>query len=137
MKTKGKIIIAMVLTIAAVLSCAAAVEIAPRWTYVTEVRGTITISSSGTATVSAFGSAWTKNVDNVKLITSLQQNKNGKWETLHSWTVDSNSRTSSLTDSTWPVSHGYSYRLYVSLDAYQGSTLLESGSFTKDYGRFD
>ena len=41
-----------------------------------------------------------------------------------------------LYDKTWPVAHGYSYRLVVTGKAYSGSTLLESASYVTEYGYY-
>lgn len=73
MKNKIKVLLAAVLAVAGLLSFSMAAEIAPRWSYVTLVDGSIDISSGSTATVSAKGEAFTPGVDNVKLTASLQQ----------------------------------------------------------------
>lgn len=136
MKKKIKILLAAVLAIAGLLSFSMAAEIAPRWSYVTAIDGTLGISSNGTASVSAWGDALTKGVDNVELTASLQQYKNGSWSTIKSWSASANSRLVTLAKQTYPVAHGYSYRLSITLKAYKGQTLLESGSTTREYGYF-
>ena len=136
MKKKIKVVLAAVLAFAGLLGFATAAEIAPRWSYVTAIDATLTISSGGTATVSGWGDAYTLGVDNVKPNASLQQLKNGSWSTITSWPVSSTTRSATLTKQTYPVAHGYSYRLNVTLEAYKGKTLLETVSQIDDYGYF-
>lgn len=136
MKKKIKVLLAAVLAIAGLLSFSMAAEIAPRWSYITVVDGTLDISSGGSATVSAKGEAYTQGVDNVKLTASLQQQKNGSWTTIKSWSASANARQVLLSKQTYPVAHGYSYRLSITLKAYKDQTLLESGSTTREYGYF-
>lgn len=136
MKKKMKVVLAMVLAIATMLGCASAAGVAPRWSYVTLIDGTLSISSGGTASVSAMGEAYTKGVDNVKLTVTLQQKKGSSWSNLTSWTVISNTRAATLTKQLWPVAHGYSYRVFVMLQAYDGTSLKETGSTSEEYGYF-
>ncbi|WNX84669.1 hypothetical protein RWV98_19180 [Agathobaculum sp. NTUH-O15-33] len=136
MKKKNKILVVAILVFATAMSYAAANKIVPYWNYVTSVGGSIDISSGGTASVSADGSAATIGVDNVKLYASLQQLKNGSWVTLKTWSTEADARSTRITTKTWPVAHGYSYRLQISLEAYKNVTLLETGQHTEDYGYF-
>ena len=108
----------------------------PLWTYVTKVIGTINISSSGTAKVTAAGEARSLGVTKTTVTASLQQFKDGKWQEIKSWTITSNGTSAKLSENSWPVACGYSYRVVVTAKAYGGATLLEQGSYTAGYGYF-
>ena len=108
----------------------------PLWTYVTKVIGTITISSGGTAKVTAEGAARSQGVTKTTVTASLQQFKDGKWQEIKSWTISSNGTSTKLSEKSWPVAHGYNYRVVATTKAYAGTTLLEQGSYTANYGYF-
>lgn len=137
-KKKVKSVVSVVVVFAVLLCSAAAAssEIQPRWTYVSGVTGHLEISSSGFATLYGGGNAVHPDVDNVKVIVELQQFKNSKWQTVKTWTAVGEGWSTRTSTKTWPVYHGYSYRLYVTLEAYSGSTFLESGTHIENYGFF-
>lgn len=91
----------------------------------------------GIAEVAGHGSASTLGVDKVVCTVHLQQMKDRKWVTLKSWSTTSNSRTAAVGTKKYAVAHGYTYRVYVTLDAYKGNTHLETGEFSEVYGYFD
>lgn len=112
-------------------------SIQPLWDYVTDISGTLNISSGGVASVTADGSATRRGVTNCTLIASLQQLKNGHWTELKSWSRSAENCGTSLSTKKWAVAHGYEYRLVITLEAYDDTQLLESGSGTIYYGMFD
>lgn len=129
----------VLLLLCAIAPCGFAVqadEVQPLWTYVTKVGATIDISDAGVAKVKATGEANTKGVTKTTITASLQQMKDGKWKEVKSWTVSSNSMSASLPEKSWAVNHGYSYRVVATAKAYKGTTLLEQGSHTQNYGYF-
>lgn len=119
------------------LLCPYASAVQPLWDYVTNITGTLDISSFGTATITASGTAGTRGVTKCTVIASLQQLKNGSWTELKSWSDSSNSHAASLSTKKWIVAHGYEYRLVITLKAYSDTELLEIGSGTINYGMFD
>ena len=135
-KNKMKSAISVVIVFALLVVTASAAVIQPRWTYIASSVSSLDISDSGYATLYGGGSAPSPNVNKVKAIVELQQFKNSKWETLNTWTATASGWSARTSTKTWPVAHGYSYRLYVTLEAYNGSTLLESASQEYNYGYF-
>ena len=124
------------LTIIPWASAAMGSEVQPMWTYVTSVAGKIDISANGTATISATGTADRKGVTKVTVTASLQQYNAGKWKEVKSWAATNDGTAVELTQKSWNVNHGYSYRVVVTAKAYSGTTLLEQGSSTENYGYF-
>lgn len=139
MKKKIRLAVAMVLVLCTAVLAAGASQISPCWNYVTVVGGRIDIPSSilGIAEVAGHGSASTLGVDKVVCTVHLQQMRDRKWVTLKSWSTTSNSRTAAVGTKKYAVAHGYTYRVYVTLDAYKGNTHLETGEFSEVYGYFD
>lgn len=133
-KAKSAVSIVIVLTLLVVSASAAVIQ--PRWTYIASIVCSLDISDSGYATLYGGGSAPSPDVNKVKVIVKLQQFKNSKWETLNTWTATASGWSARTSTKTWPVAHGYSYRLYVTLEAYNGNTLLESASQPYNYGFF-
>lgn len=117
-------------------SAAQANEMQPLWMYVTKVTGTLDISNTGMAKVTAKGEANSKGVTKITVSASLQQLKGGKWEEVKSWTSSSDGTSVSLSEKSWPVAHGYSYRVVATTKAYNGTKLLEQGSYIANYGYF-
>ena len=138
MKKLGAVLLSAVLfcIMAAGAFSAKAYDIGPMWDYVTRVTGTIDIASDGIATITADSGAGHSSVTKTALTASLQQFKNGSWQEVKSWNTTANSSIAKLSSKAWAVANGYSYRLVVTAKVYQGSTLLESASYTKDYGYF-
>lgn len=129
----------VLLLLCAIAPCgfaAQADEVQPLWTYVTKVGATIDISDAGVAKVKATGEANTKGVTKTTITASLQQLKNGTWQEVKSWTASSSSTRASISEKSWAVNHGYSYRVVATAKAYNGATLLEQGSHTQSYGYF-
>ena len=117
-------------------SAAQANEMQPLWTYVTKVNGTLDISNTGMAKVTAKGGADSKGVTKITVSASLQQLIGGTWKELKSWTSSSDGTSVSLSEKSWSVAHGYSYRVVASVKAYTGTALLEQGSSIQNFGYF-
>ena len=130
-----KSVVAIVLVMVAVFTCSSA-AVQPRWKYVSTVGGNIDISSLAIVSASGFGTASSLQVTKTVCKVTLQQMKNGKWTDLKTWSATANMRSASVTTKHWAVEHGYSYRLYVTLDAYNGNALLETGNSIVDYGYY-
>ena len=107
-----------------------------RWSYISTIEGNIDISSSGTATVLAGGSAASSDVNKTVLTLDLQQFVGGKWQTKKEWTTTSFSNIIRSGECSWQVAHGYSYQLYITLKAYNSTKLLETATHTVSYGYF-
>ncbi len=135
-KNLMKSILAALLILSAVFPSSSATMIQPCWSYVSTVGGSIDISPLSIATVSGCGSAASLQVTKTVCKVNIQQLKNRKWTTLNTWTATSNMRFASVSKKYWAVPHGYSYRLYVELQAYNGTKLLETGSSIVDYGYY-
>lgn len=118
------------------IGAAAAVEVQPRWSYILTISGDIDISSAGVATVRGNGSARLNDVDKLVITLELQQFINGKWQTKNTWTETAQFYTITTDNHYWGVAHGYSYQLYITLKAYKGNQLLETGTGTLSYGYF-
>lgn len=127
--------VAIILVMVAVFTCSGA-AVQPRWKYVSSITGNIDISSLGIVSASATGTASSLDVTKTVCKVSLQQMKNGKWVTLKTWSASSNTHAASVDTKHWAVDHGYSYQLYIVLEAYKGNTLLETGTGTILYGYY-
>ena len=130
-----KSVISIVLVMVAVFTCSSA-TVQPRWKYVSSVGGNIDISSLGIVSASGVGTASSLEITKTICTVNLQQMKNSKWVTLKTWSASSNTHAASVDTKHWAVDHGYSYRLYIVLDAYKGNTLLETGTASVLYGYF-
>lgn len=118
------------------VSAAPGDTVQPLWVYVNYVSGTIDISSGGMAKVSASTRMKPEKVQKTIITASLQQYEAGQWKEIKSWTASSSGTSAKLSEKSWPVAHGYSYRVVVTAKAYDGATLLEQGSYTASYGYF-
>lgn len=102
-------------------------SIGPMWASIIDFANTFSISSSGEATVNSKLHA-NSNINKVVLTASIQQYKNGTWNTLKSWTSTSYS-SSGLIDQKWYLMSGYNYRLVSSGSVYENGTLIETTSY--------
>lgn len=101
-------------------------QIMPRYTYVDSIWACITIDSTwGIATCE--GEVITKGAYPVEVVVSLQVYKNGRWETIKSW---SNEDTYSVyLSKSYAVMSGYQYRAYVEGYVYNSNNaVIESTS---------
>ena len=91
----------------------------------------------GIATISASGqSSITSSADSVELIVDLQRYKDGKWETIKTWS-DKPEATFAAVYERYAIAKGYSYRLYLTVKAYQGNKLLETATDIYSYGAYN
>lgn len=105
----------------------------PLFTNITLFQNGFTISATGKAEVRVYLTG--TNITSVKVEASLQQNKNGTWTTIKSWTNTSNDTNSELAGSFY-VTKGYSYRVVSKGMVYSGNKLIETTtntSATKTY----
>ena len=93
----------------------------PMYTYIITTETGLTISASGTATVTGLLIGYSDVTDNVQIYLYLQQYKNGTWTTINSWYEIFDSYWGAI-ERTSSVSSGYQYRVKASYYAYSGST---------------
>ena len=138
MKKLGAMLLSIVMLCVMVPGASAVADsgIQPMWDHICILGGTIDITSFGNAKVTANVRAYSDDVTNTSVTGSLQQLKNNYWTEVKSWTVSSDGLSANLLTKTWPVAHGYSYRLVVTGKTYSGSTLLESASYVTEYGYY-
>ena len=128
------LIVAIILANSFVAHAVADVErfnvISPMYTYISVAKATLSINSSGKATV---GTEITGNseVTSIKSKIELQKYKDKGWTTIKTWNESSTSRKLRFSD-TYYVSGGYSYRVKSTVTAYSGqnseSTTLTSST---------
>lgn len=136
MKSKMKSAVSVIVVFTLLVVSASAAVIQPRWTYIASIVSSLDISDSGYATLYGGGSAPSPNVNKVKVIVELQQFKDFGWHTLNTWTATGSGWSVRTSTKIWPVAHGYSYRLHVTFEAYNGNSLLESATQDYSYGFF-
>lgn len=93
--------------------------ITPRMNYIVQANGSLYIDSKGVATVKCAVYANDSLTTRVKISANLQQYKSGRWVTLKTFTAESDSHRTSLSES-YSISKGYSYRVQASIKAYSG-----------------
>ena len=106
-------------------------EGAAKWSYIQVLNSTLSISSSGKATISASISANPLKVDEVSIRATLQQNVNGSWRDVTSWDV-SKSSDGALLGKTYYVASGYSYRVSCTFKAYVNGRVVETATLTSN-----
>lgn len=107
--------------------------ISPMYTYISTGKATLSINSSGKATVETDVTG-NSSVTSIKATINLQQYKNGSWATIKTWNESSSSRILSFSN-TYSVSSGYEYRVSSTVTAYSGqnSETVTYISATKSY----
>ena len=108
--------------------------IMPRYTYVSKINSTLSISSG---TASAVGLVTTSQKLKTSIIVRLQREySSGKWTTISTWT-SSNESGASEAGGTKTLTSGYNYRVYVTGKVYDSAgTVIETVerySTTKSY----
>ncbi|KPU43274.1 hypothetical protein OXPF_27150 [Oxobacter pfennigii] len=103
--------------------------IQPYFSYISIFQNAFDISTSGKASVSSYLTA--RDVDEVGVEASLQQNKNGVWTTIKSWSNTSPGTNSGLSG-TYYVTAGYSYRLVSNGKVYKDGSLVEQTSYISE-----
>lgn len=126
--------LALVLILVVGTSLAEEISASPRYTYTSSVDGSLSISS-GIATVAGSITPWGGRETLVHV--RLQQQINGVWKTIQTWTGHQDAGSSSA-GGTKSVDSGYYYRTHVTGYVYDSNgTLLESVSMSttpKAYG---
>lgn len=92
----------------------------PRYIYTDSTQTKLTISSSGTATVTAKISGKINTTTYVEVDAYLEQYSAGAWRIVDSWSKSSSSTGTTLQETT-SVSKGYKYRVKAFYYAYSGS----------------
>lgn len=107
--------------------------ISPMYTYISSGGASISINSSGKATVDT-NVTGNSEVTSITATINLQQYKNGSWTTIKTWNASSSSRMLRFTD-TYSVSSGYDYRVSSTVTAYSGKN-SETVTFTSSSNRY-
>lgn len=102
--------------------------IQPCWVSITDYANSFNISTSGLAQLNTALYA-RSNINKVIITQSIQQYKNGSWQTVNSWTGTYYSNSGYL-NKQWYVTSGYYYRMVSTGAVYQNNTLVEQTSYT-------
>lgn len=98
-----------------------------RFSYIDSFENTFNISSKGKATVTSYLIA--QNGDNLKVVTKLQQYKNGYWKTIKSWSKKKKAISCGV-NGTWYVRKGDRYRMVSYGYTYKDGKMVESTTYT-------
>lgn len=93
--------------------------VSPQMDYIAQANASIYIDSDGVATVSCSVYGYQGTTTRVEISANLQQYKDSNWVTLKTFTAESDSHRTSLSE-TYKISKGYSYRVQASIKAYSG-----------------
>ena len=96
--------------------------ISPYMDYIAQASGSLYIDSNGVATVKSSVNGYQGTTTRVEISANLQQYKNGLWVTIKTFTAESDSYRTSLSN-TYSVAKGYSYRVQATIKAYCGSSV--------------
>lgn len=102
--------------------------ISPYMDYIIQANGTLYINSKGVATVDCDVYGYQGTTTRVEISANLQQYTSGSWVTIKTFTANSDSHRTSLSE-TYSVSKGYNYRVQANIKAYSGSS-VETRSVT-------
>lgn len=97
-------------------------SISPYMEYIVQAKCNLYIDSNGIATVKSSVYGYQGTTTRVKISAKLQQYKSGRWITIKTFTADSDSHRTSLSE-TYNVTKGYSYRVQATIKAYSGSSV--------------
>lgn len=107
-----------------------ATGINPRWTHIQSMTAGLDISFWGVATCNGQLTAY-ENVP-IEIMMHLQQNKNGSWGTLRTWSIVGTGALSS--EKQYAVERGYTYRVVVTGYVYDANgNILETASASKSF----
>ncbi len=106
----------------------------PYMDYIVQAHGSIYIDAKGVATVSSSVYGYQGTTTRVEISANLQQYKNNNWVTIKTFTAQSDSHRTSLSE-THSVSKGYSYRVQATIKAYSGSS-LETQTVTSSEAKY-
>lgn len=107
--------------------------IQPYFSNISIFQNVFDLSSGGKASISSYLTA--RDVDQVTVEANLQQNKNGVWTTIKTWS-NTSAGTNSGTSGTYYVLRGYGYRLMSVGKVYKNGILVEQTTYvseTKNY----
>lgn len=102
--------------------------ISPMWVSITDYSNSFNISASGLAQFETILYA-RSTINKVVINASIQQYKNGSWQTLKSWSNTSNSNSGYLSQQLY-VTSGYYYRLVSTATVYRNNVFVEQTSYT-------
>lgn len=97
-------------------------SITPYMDYIAQANGTLYINSKGVATVDCDVYGYQGTTTRVGISADLQQYKSGRWVTIKTFTAESDSHRTSLSN-TYNVTKGYTYRVQATIKAYSGSSV--------------
>ena len=107
-----------------------------QWSDVSTITSNMKVDSWGVATISATGQAKAaSSADSVEVIADLQKYENGSWTSLKSWSDKKDIKFATLSEK-YAIAKGYSYRVYITVNAYKGNTLLETADDIYYYGLY-
>lgn len=142
MKKTVSILVLSILLVSCLTPCVFAVyeqpfieqeEIEPRYEIISVITASLNISDSGRA--DCYSAVKVPTGYKVELLAELQQNNGGRWETIRDWEASGSNRVS--VSGPWYVMPGYSYRLKVTVTAYDSNgNFIEAPveySPTRDY----
>lgn len=129
----------LVLAIVSFMTCLPSYAVAPKMNFIGEDKNIVTpmftniaifqnafdISVDGRAEVMSYLSA--RNVTEVMVEAQLQQNKNGVWTTVKTWSSTSKGTNAGL-EGSYYVLKGYKYRLVSKGKVYKNGSLVEETS---------
>lgn len=99
-----------------------AIEISPRMENINQATAILSVDSAGNATINCKVSGPSGTTTHVTITAKLQRYVDGEWETLKTFTAESNSFWVSLNDS-YRVSKGYTYRVRATVRADSDSSM--------------
>ncbi len=134
MKKLGLILVLCFLMLCTSNTYADHFEVTPLMDYIAQAKGNLYIDSSGTATVLCSVYGYQGTTTRVEITANLQQYKNGTWTTIKSFSAESDSHRTSLSE-THHLSKGYAYRVRAVIKAYRGSS-VETRTVTSSESRY-
>ncbi len=96
-------------------------SVAPHMMHITRAECTLTISTTGNASVVCKVKGTQGNVTRTVITANLQQYQNGQWITVKTFSKDSASYINTM-DESYQVSKGYTYRVVANVRAYTSSS---------------
>lgn len=125
------LVILLVLSGISSASAATADPVQPRFVYINSTAVDLVINEN-TGIANCYARCTANTGMTVKIIGTLQQYKNGRWNDVKSWTLIC-TQVASM-DKQWAVYSGYQYRFYVAFEIYNSlGTLLETHTSSKSY----
>lgn len=109
-------------------------EISPYMNYISRSSCTLYIDSGGRATTNCSIYGYQGTTTKVSITANLQQYKGGKWINIKTFTQNSNSHRTSLSE-TVSITKGYTYRVSAQVNAWSGSK-VETRNLSSKESRF-